>query len=255
MIKKSFDFVFYHGLLLVNLRKSVHMDYKNVKVIAFDADDTLWINETYFRDSEIELSGILKEYGDENFITEELFAIEMRNISYYGFGIKGFTISMIETAIKVSNGKIDAEKIQQIIDLSKQMIEKPVELLDDVKETIEWFGKQNYKMVVATKGDLLDQQRKLKKSNLEQYFHHIEVMTDKKEEDYESLLRHLEIDARDFLMIGNSLKSDIIPVLELGGNAIHIPFHTTWQHEVVEDYSHPQLKTLNNIKELIRLFS
>jgi len=230
------------------------MDYKNVKIIAFDADDTLWINETYFRNSELELSKILDEYGDEEFIIKELFATEMQNISYYGFGIKGFTISMIETAIRVSEGKLDAKKIQQIINLSKNMIEKPVELLEGVKETIEWFRKRNYKMLVATKGDLLDQQRKLKKSNLESCFHHIEVMTDKKQADYQVLLNHLEIDAKDFLMIGNSLKSDIIPVLELGGNAIHIPFHTTWQHEVVENYSHPHLKTLNNIKELIQLF-
>lgn len=230
------------------------MDYKNVKAIAFDADDTLWINETYFRNSELELSKILDEYGDEEFIIKELFTTETQNISYYGFGIKGFTISMIETAIRVSEGKLDAKKIQQIINLSKNMIEKPVELLEGVKETIEWFRERNYKMLVTTKGDLLDQQRKLKKSNLESYFHHIEVMTDKKQADYQVLLNHLEIDAKDFLMIGNSLKSDIIPVLELGGNAIHIPFHTTWQHEVVENYSHPNLKTLNNIKELIQLF-
>lgn len=230
------------------------MNYKNLKVIAFDADDTLWINETYFRDSELQLAQILKEYGDEEFIIKELFETEMQNISYYGFGIKGFTISMVETAIRVSDSKLNADKIQQIINLSKDMVEKPVDLLDGVKETLEWFRKQNYKMVVATKGDLLDQQRKLKKSNLEQCFHHIEVMTDKKEEDYRSLLNHLDIEAKDFLMIGNSLKSDVIPVLELGGNAIHIPFHTTWAHEVVENYSHPQLKTLNNVKDLIGLF-
>lgn len=226
-----------------------------IKVIAFDADDTLWINETYFRDSEVALTQILKEFGDKDFIIQELFHTEMQNITYYGFGIKGFTISMLETAIRVSNHKISADKIQQIIDLSKQMIEKPIELLDGVKETLEWFSNQKYKMVVATKGDLLDQQRKLKKSNLAQYFHHIEVMTDKKEEDYLSLLNHLDIDAGQFIMIGNSLKSDVIPVLELGGKAVHIPFHTTWQHEVVESFEHKNLIELQNIKDLIKLFS
>lgn len=227
---------------------------QQIKVIAFDADDTLWINETFFRDSELKLAEILQEYGDTDCIIKELFSVETANIPYYGYGIKGFTISMVETAIRVSNSKISADKIQQIVNLSKDMIEKPVDLLDGVQETIKWFRNKDYKMVVATKGDLLDQQRKLKKSNLEQCFHHIEVMSDKKTEDYQSLLKHLEIDAKDFLMIGNSMKSDIIPVLELGGHAIHIPFHTTWQHEVVEDFEHPHLIQLNSIVDLKGLF-
>lgn len=223
---------------------------KNIKVIAFDADDTLWINETFFSEAESKFAQILSDYGEEEDLIHELFQTETKNIPFYGYGIKGFTLSLLETALKVSKHKVKASQIQEIIDLSKEMIQKPVELLDGVEKVLQNLKGKAYKMVVATKGDLLDQQRKLRKSNLESYFHHIEVMSDKQESDYQQLIQHLDIKAEEFLMIGNSIKSDILPVLSLGCSAVHIPFHTTWIHEVVDPIKHEKLTTLQSITEL-----
>lgn len=225
-----------------------------IKVIAFDADDTLWVNEPYFRESEMEFCNLLKNGMSIEELTEELFATEIGNIPLYGYGTKAFVLSMIETSLKITKGNVSSEKIQAIISLGKQQMNKPIELLDGVVEVLENLqGK--YKLIVATKGDLLDQERKLKKSGLLKYFHHIEVMSDKKEDDYKKLIQHLDIDVNEFLMVGNSLKSDILPVLNLGGKAVHVPFHTTWVHELVSD---EELKTagimeIQNIRELITL--
>lgn len=225
---------------------------EQIKVIAFDADDTLWINETYFREAESELARILSDYGSEKEIVDFLFKTETKNIPLFGYGIKGFTLSMIQSAIEFSNYKITAKQIEAILNLSKEMVKKPVVLLEGVEEILKTLQAKGYKMVVATKGDLLDQQRKLKKSNLESYFHHIEVMSDKQEDDYSKLMQHLDISAEEFLMVGNSVKSDIIPVLNLGGHAFHVPFHTTWLHELVNsEISHPNLKSFKIIKQIL----
>lgn len=227
---------------------------EELKVIAFDADDTLWINETFFREAEVELAKILSEYGSEKEVVDFLFKTETSNIPLFGYGIKGFTLSMIQSAIEFSQYKISAKQIESILHLSKEMVHKPVELLDGVEEVLKKLQAKGYKMVIATKGDLLDQQRKLKKSNLESYFHHIEVMSDKQEEDYSKLIRHLDINADEFLMIGNSLKSDVIPVLNLGGMAFHVPFHTTWQHEVVDsEIVNSKFKSFQHIKEILEV--
>lgn len=201
-----------------------------IKYVAFDADDTLWVNEPYFRDTEDIYCELLKEYGTTQEISDALFQTEMRNLTNYGYGIKSFTLSMIENALEVSDGKVPQSTISQIITLSKKMLNEELVLLEGVKHVVETlFGA--YHLIVATKGDLLDQERKLKKSGLEKYFHHVEIMSEKKGEDYGKLLRHLDIKPSQFLMIGNSLKSDILPVLEIGGYGFHIPYHTTWQHE------------------------
>ncbi|WP_298521143.1 HAD family hydrolase [uncultured Kordia sp.] len=208
------------------------MKYDNVKVIAFDADDTLWVNETYFRDAEHKFAQLLSAYETENTIDQELFKMEMKNLSIYGYGIKGFVLSMVESAIELSNGKISNKVLSDILNLGKEMISMPVELLDGIEEVLETLSKK-YRLLVLTKGDLLDQERKLEKSGLTKYFHHVEVMSDKKEKNYSDLLEHLEIDVNEFLMIGNSLRSDVLPIINIGGKAIHVPFHTTWQHETV----------------------
>ncbi len=210
----------------------MEISYDNIKVIAFDADDTLWVNETYFRDVEHKFAQLLSAYETENKIDQELFKMEMKNLSTYGYGIKGFMLSMVESAIELSNGKISNKVISQIIDLGKEMISMPVELLDGIEDVLEALSKK-YRLLVLTKGDLLDQERKLEKSGLTKYFHHVEVMSDKKEKNYKDLLDHLEINVNEFLMIGNSLKSDVLPIVNIGGKAIHVPFHTTWQHETV----------------------
>lgn len=229
--------------------------YKNIKVIAFDADDTLWVNETYFREAEHEFAKLLSKYETENKIDQELFKKEIKNLKLYGYGIKGFILSMIECALELSNYQIHQKTIETILNIGKEMLEKPIELLDGVEEVLKALSK-NYKLIVATKGDLLDQERKLEKSNLLNYFHHIEVMSDKKKKDYKKLLKHLEINPSELLMIGNSLKSDVLPLKEIGAMAIHIPFHTTWAHEEIsaEEYSKSEYKTLSNIKDVLTLF-
>ena len=229
--------------------------FEDVKVIAFDADDTLWINETYFREAEEVFAELLSKYETKNKIDQELFKTEIKNLAIYGYGIKGFVLSMIECALALSNYKLPQETVEKILAIGKDMLEKPVELLSGVEEVLENLqGK--YKLIVATKGDLLDQERKLDKSNLLKYFHHIEIMSDKKEKDYVKLVKHLDIEPSQFLMIGNSLKSDVLPLLKIGAIAIHIPFHTTWIHEEIslEAQQKVNYKTLRNIKELITLF-
>jgi putative hydrolase of the HAD superfamily len=226
--------------------------YKNIKIIGFDADDTLWVNETYFREAELEFGQLMQRYETINQIDQELFKIEIDNLPIYGYGIKGFVLSMVETAIKLSNGQVSIKTMQKIIDIGKDMLNKPVELLDGVEHVLKTLS-QTHRLIMATKGDLLDQERKLEKSGLFKYFHHIEVMSDKKPGDYKKLLGHLDIKPEEFLMIGNSLKSDILPLIEIGAHAIHVPFHTTWQHEEVCQslLKNNEYTTVENIRQVL----
>lgn len=227
---------------------------EQIKVIAFDADDTLWVNEPYFQEIEKRYTELLKSYGTSEEISAALFKTEMKNLKSLGYGAKAFTISMVETALEVSNQMISAGDIRQIVDLGKSLLEIPIELLPQVKETLEILKeKGNYKLVVATKGDLLDQENKLERSGLAPYFDHIEVMSDKTEKEYLRLLNILQIKPSEFLMIGNSLKSDIQPVLALGGYGVHIPFEVMWQHEVVDTFTHEHLKQVKGFDELLSL--
>ncbi|MCZ8196246.1 MAG: HAD family hydrolase [Flavobacterium sp.] len=223
----------------------------NLKVIAFDADDTLFVNEPYFQETEHKFCELMSDYLSQQGLSQELFRVEIQNLELYGYGIKGYILSMIEAAMSISNNTISIETIAKIIEYGKELLQKPIELLDGVEETLsQLHGK--YKLVVATKGDLLDQRRKLHNSGLGHYFHHIEVMSDKKEKDYQDLLKRLEINSDEFFMIGNSLKSDVLPVLEIGGHAVHIPFHTTWEHEKVSHkVEHPNFKSLEKITDVL----
>ena len=226
---------------------------KNIKVIAFDADDTLWVNETYFREAENEFAKLLSDFETENKIHQELFKKEIANLAIYGYGIKGFMLSMVECALELSNYKINPKTMDRILEIGKEMLEKPIELLDGIEEVLQALqGK--YKLIVATKGDLLDQERKLAKSGILKYFHHTEVMSEKKAADHQKLIRHLDILPSELLMIGNSLKSDVLPLIEIGASAIHIPFHTTWAHEeVFEEQQSNDYETVASIKEVLQL--
>ncbi len=226
--------------------------YKGIKIIAFDADDTLWENEAYFREAEDEFAKMFTDYETENKIHQELFRKQIENLSIYGYGIKGFVLSMVECALGISNKKVGSAKIEKILEIGKEMFEKPIELVENIKEVLSEL-KGKYKLIVVTKGDLLDQQRKLEKSGLVDYFHHIEVLSDKKVEDYKKMLKRLEINPKELLMIGNSLKSDVLPLIKVGASAIHIPSHTTWEHEKVsEEEKSDEYKTLSNIKEILK---
>jgi putative hydrolase of the HAD superfamily len=223
----------------------------NLKVIAFDADDTLFVNEPYFQETEQKFCALMSDYLSHQGLSQELFKTEIANLELYGYGIKGYILSMIEAAMRISNKTISVDVIEKITEYGKELLQKPIELLDGVEETLQDLSGK-YKLVVATKGDLLDQRRKLHNSGLGHYFHHIEVMSDKKEKDYEDLLKRLEIKAEEFFMIGNSLKSDVLPVLNIGGHAVHIPFHTTWEHEKINHkVEHPNFRALEKITEVL----
>lgn len=204
-----------------------------IKVIGFDADDTLFINEPYFDEAEEKFCALFEDFLSKQSISQTLFQTQINNLPFYGYGIKGYILSMIEAANKISDGKVSIKVTEKILEIGKELLQKPIVLLDGIEETLKQLhGK--YKLIVVTKGDLKDQHRKVSLSGLGPYFHHIEVLSEKDEIDYEKLLKRLDIDASEFLMIGNSLKSDVLPVLNIGGTAIHIPFHTTWAHERID---------------------
>jgi len=234
----------------------MEIDYSHIKVIGFDADDTLWVNETYYREAELEFSALLSQFETANKIDQELFKMEMKNLDLYGYGIKSFILSMVESALDISNNKISHNSINSILNIGKNMLNRPIELLEGVEEVLKALSKK-YRLILATKGDLLDQERKLEKSGLTDYFHHIEVMSDKKGSNYSKLLNHLDIKPSEFLMIGNSLKSDILPLVHLKAHAIHVPFHTTWIHEQVtdEETNGKTYKTISSLKELTNLLN
>lgn len=222
-----------------------------IKVIAFDADDTLWHNEAFFQETEKKFFELLENYLPQHTTARELLQTELDNLPLYGYGIKAFMLSMIETAMRVTNKTIPNQAIETIIGYGKEILNQPVQVMEGVEDVLTKL-KNNYRLVMATKGDLLDQERKLKKSGLEKYFHHIEIMSEKKEEDFRKLIKHLDIVPQEFAMIGNSLKSDIIPVLELGGYGFHIPYHITWTYERVEtEILNQRFKKINSISEIL----
>lgn len=230
-----------------------------IKVIAFDADDTLWVNEPYYRETEYKFAALLSDFLPEKESIDKLFEIEMQNLELYGYGAKSFVLSMIETAQKISDYKISNQAIEKIINFGKELNSKVIEILPGVNDILDTLKNKNYKIILATKGDLLDQERKLKKSGLASYFHHIEVMSDKKESDYLKLINRSDVAPENFLMVGNSLKSDVLPVLKIGGNAVFIPYHTTWQHElVIEDEfrdfdNYYKIEMLTELKKIVAI--
>ena len=224
------------------------------KVIAFDADDTLWHNEHYFQEAENKFKELLEDYLPQHTVARELLSTEIANLPWYGYGIKAFILSMIETAIRITEGNLNAKDINRIIEFGRELLDKPVVKFEGVEQVLETL-KDKYRLVLATKGDLLDQERKLKKSGLAEHFHHIEIMSEKKKSDFEKLIGHLDITPENFVMVGNSLKSDVLPVLELGGTAFHIPYHVTWEHERVthqiENERFHQIKSLTGLMDYL----
>lgn len=226
----------------------------DVKVIGFDADDTLWHNEAYFLEAQGRFWGLMEDFLPQHTAARELMQTQIQNIDLYGYGIKAFILSMVETAIRISEGTITTKVIEQIIGYGKDMLAKPVELIDDVEAVLSAL-EGRYRLVVVTKGDLLDQQRKLEKSGLEDFFHHIEIVSEKNAAGYLKLLQHLDVGPGQFAMIGNSLKSDVLPVLGLGGYGIHVPYHTTWEHEHVDiQITDPNFVELAKIRDLLTYF-
>jgi putative hydrolase of the HAD superfamily len=222
-----------------------------ITTIGFDADDTLWHNETIFKDAHERYRALLARYHDRTVVDRELYATEMRNLSLYGYGIKGFALSAIETAIRLTKGRIAAAEIQQILELAREMLAHPVELLSDVAPTIAQLA-ATHALLVITKGDLRDQERKMADSTLAAHFRAVEILSEKDSDTYARVLRRHGVAPAQFLMVGNSLRYDILPVLELGGAAAHIPYELIWPHEhdVSVPSDHARFVQLRRIAEL-----
>ncbi len=217
-----------------------------IKLIAFDADDTLWINEYHYRNAELRFCEMMKKYTSEDEANELLLKREKMNLPLLGYGSKPFIISLIETGIEISNGTISNDEILKLIEIGKETIGRPIELLPEVEEVLSQLSGK-YPLILATKGDLKEQESKIERSGLERYFLAVEILSEKNRESYSRIIRKHSIKPENFLMVGNSFKSDILPVLEIGGNAIYIPSDIIWAHEVVEEIEHPRLKRANRL--------
>jgi putative hydrolase of the HAD superfamily len=225
----------------------------NHKTIAFDADDTLWHNEPYFDEAQAKFCDLFHDYASHQELLRMILNHQVKNLPLYGFGIKAFTLSMLETALEITQNTINGTVMQQILSIGKELLQKPVELLPNVEEVLSKMNAK-HKLIVATKGDLKDQHRKLHDSGLGHYFHHIEVMSDKTEVDYSKMLKRLDCNPEDFVMIGNSLKSDVLPVLNIGGIGIHVPYHTTWEYEKIDfEIKHPKFIALTDITQVLEI--
>jgi putative hydrolase of the HAD superfamily len=220
-------------------------------VIAFDADDTLWHNEHLYRDTQRQVVEILLEYHDAAWIESRMYETEIRNLEHYGYGMKGFTLSMIETAIDLSEGRIKGSEIRRIIELAQEVLGAPVQLLDGVAETIARLS-GSHTLMLITKGDLFEQEAKIIRSGLADHFSKIEIVRAKIPDTYRALTRKYDIDPARFLMVGNSLRSDILPVIAIGGRAVYIPYETTWAHEIAseEELAGKEFVTLSHIREV-----
>lgn len=231
------------------------MNLKPFKVIAIDADDTLWDCQSHFDNAEAAYCQLLADYNDAKHISDALFETEKLNMPSLGFGTKAFTLSLLETAIKVSGGSLSGKVVAEILQLGKALLSFPTTPLPGVEDTLialnERKGGEDYRLVVFTKGELQDQENKLKRSGLANYFDDVVVVADKTEEEYRHLCVNNEIRPSELLMIGNSFKSDIAPALAIGAYAVHVPFSVAWKMELAETFDHERLTTIENFKDLI----
>jgi putative hydrolase of the HAD superfamily len=225
-----------------------------ITVVGLDGDDTLWHNETRFNVTQGELRALLNRHVPDVDVDKRLFETEMENLALYGYGVKSFTLSMIETAIQLTEGKIPAADLEVILGWGKRMLSEPTELLDGVDVAVRELS-GHYDLLLITKGDLFDQESKLARSGLADLFLGVEIVSEKNVSAYRGILARRGIKTEEFVMVGNSLRSDIVPVLELGARAVHIPYHVTWHHEQVPEESLPSAgwKRLERISDLGRL--
>ncbi len=203
---------------------------RDFRMVGFDADDTLWRSEDYFRDAQIEFERIVGTYVDLDDAHDRLYAVEKRNIALFGYGAKGMTLSMIEAAIEITDARIGAADIHRIVEIGKSVLQHPVELLPGIREAVEDIAR-DWPVVLITKGDLFHQEAKVRDSGLSDLFRRIEIVSEKDEATYARLMREFDIAPAQFAMVGNSLRSDIVPVVALGGCGVHMPYHVTWAHE------------------------
>jgi len=228
---------------------------RTLTTIAFDADDTLWHNERFFQDSQRRFAELLNAFADEGMVEAELISAERRNVGFYGFGVKGFTLSMLETATNLAGDDLTPSVIREILDLGKAMLEHPVELLPGVVDALRRVG-DDYTLLVVTKGDLFDQERKLVQSGLADHFAHVEIVSDKTPDTYQRVFDRHGHGPQRAMMVGNSLKSDVLPALEAGSWAVHVPHELTWALEHAEEpVGHPRYRKASALSALPALIS
>ena len=221
-----------------------------ITTVGLDADDTLWHNETIFRLTHARFVDLLDDHGDLETIERRLAEVEQRNLRLYGYGIKGFTLSMIETAMELCDGGAPPEVVREILAAGREMLAHPVETLPGVDEVIAELS-QTYRLVLITKGDLLDQERKLAASGLGERFSAVEIVSEKDRGTYERVFARHGTGAAEAIMAGNSMKSDVLPAIEAGAFGVHIPYHVTWAHELADaPEGHPRYASLSRIAEL-----
>ena len=229
------------------------MPKATITAIGFDADDTLWQNETFFRMTEQRFTALLSEHGEHQVISARLLEAERRNLAFYGYGVKGFTLSMIETALDVTSGQVSASVIAEILSFGREMLQNPVETLPHVHETLEALAGK-YHILLITKGDLFDQERKLAQSGLGDYFDAVEIVSEKTPQTYGRIFARHGDGVAHAMMIGNSLKSDVVPVIAAGGWGIHVPHELTWvlEHETAPE-DNPRFRRIESLSGLLPL--
>jgi len=227
---------------------------RDIRVIAFDADDTLWDCQSWFDKVEQRCCELLSPWATAREVSEGLFATESKNLALTGYGTKAFTLSLIENAVQVSRQQLTGDVVSQLIELGKELLLFPTTPLPEVQETLEQLSlTRKYQLVVFTKGELLDQENKLHRSGLDQYFSHMETVSNKTETEYRQLCENLDVAPEQTLMVGNSFRSDIAPALAAGAYAVHIPYHVVWELEKSEEFPHERLRKIKHFGEILRI--
>ena len=225
---------------------------EKIKVIAFDADDTLWDCQSWFDEVEHKCCELLSPWATAREVSEGLFATERKNLSLTGYGTKAFTLSLIENAVRVSKKQLTGDIVMRLIELGQGLLKFPTTPLPEVEETLCTLAeRRHYRLVVFTKGELMDQEGKLARSGLEQYFSHVETVSNKTEQEYRQLCENLDVAPEQTLMVGNSFRSDIAPALAAGAYAIHIPYHVVWELEKSEEFPHDKLRKITHFGEIL----
>jgi putative hydrolase of the HAD superfamily len=215
---------------------STNGDGRGIQVVAFDGDDTLWHSESHFVDAHQRFCDLISPYTDDRAVVDEqVVATEARNLALYGYGAKAFTLSLVETALDLTGDRLTGAEVREILDLGKGLLDHPVELLDGVSDVVEQLAGTGRRLIVVTKGDLFHQETKVAGSGLADRFDRIEIVSEKDVATYRRVMEAVEVDPAQFLMIGNSVRSDVLPVVELGGHAAHLPYVYTWELEHVPD--------------------
>ena len=223
---------------------------RKVTTVGFDADDTLWHNERYFQLTQAHFADLLSDYTEKDTLMQRLVAAEKRNLGQYGFGVKGFTLSMIETALDVTDRRVSGAVIEEILNAGREMLAHPVDLLPHAQAAVEEASKE-YRILLITKGDLLDQERKLAQSGLGDLFDAVEIVSDKNTGVYRDIFDRYGHSAESGVMVGNSVRSDILPMIEAGGYGVHVPYHVTWELEHADiPVSHTRFRSLPDLSTL-----